>query len=61
MVYPGGGDMGDTIYQQCSGVRCQQANPTRCVGVTHDISFLAPMLAISCNPISVQDSEFDFY
>ena len=53
--------MSDTIYQQCSGVRRQQAKPARRVGVAHDISFLAPMLAISCNPISVQDSEFDFY
>ena len=53
--------MGDTIYQQWSGVRCQQAKSTRCVGVANDINFLAPMLTFGCNPVSVQDSKFDFY
>jgi hypothetical protein len=48
--------MGDYIYQQCSGVRCQQAKSTRCAGVAHDMDFLSPMLAFSCNPISVQVS-----
>jgi hypothetical protein len=53
--------MDDYIYQQCSGVRCQQLKLTRWVGVAHEMDFLSPVLTFSCNPISVRDSGFDFY
>jgi hypothetical protein len=43
---------------QVSGVRFQQKDSTRCVGVAHEMNFLSPVLAFSCIPISVQDSVF---
>ncbi len=54
------GDMDDYLYQQCSGVRCQVQQPdsTRCVGVTHEMDFLSPLLVFSCNQISVQEPVF---
>jgi hypothetical protein len=39
-------------------MRCQRPNSTRCIGVDHEMDFLSPVLAFSCNQISVQDSVF---
>ena len=41
---------------QVSGVRCQQQNSTRWVGVAHKMDFLSTVLAFSCTSISVLDS-----
>ena len=46
---------------QVSGVRCQQLKSTRWVEVAHEVDFPSSVLAFCCNPISVQDSGFDFY
>jgi hypothetical protein len=43
---------------QVSGFRCQQPNSTRWVGVAREMGFLSPVLVLSCNQISVQDSVF---
>ncbi len=50
--------MGDYIYQQCSGVRCQQPKSTAGSGVAHVIDFLSQVLVSSCSHISVQVSIF---
>jgi hypothetical protein len=64
LVHPRVGDMGDYVAQLCSGVwcqvsgvRCQQPNSTRCVGVAHQMDFISPVLVFSCIPISVQDKD----
>jgi len=46
-----------TSSVQVSGVRLQQPNWTRYVGVAHEMDFLSPVLAFTCNQISVQVSE----
>jgi hypothetical protein len=43
------------------GVRFQQKNLTRWVGVAHKMDFLSTVLAFSCTPISVQDSGFGIH
>ena len=53
--------MDDYLYQQCSGVRCQQTKLTPWIGVAHKVDFLSPVLAFSGNAISVRDSGFEFY
>ena len=50
-----------TSSVKVSGVRCQQPNSTRCVGVDHEMDFLSSVLAFSCNQISVQNSGFGIY
>jgi cell division protein FtsW (lipid II flippase) len=47
-----------SVKLKVSGFRCQQPKSTRWVGVAHEMDFLSPVLAFSCNPISVQDSIF---
>ena len=60
MVHTGGviGVITFTSSVQVSGVRCQQPTSTRCVGITHKMDILSPVLVFSCNQISVQDSGF---
>ncbi len=76
MVHPGGGDEGSNFYQQCSplplryrrdlrqvsGVGCQvsASEVDRWIGVAHEMDFLSPVLTVSPNPISVQNSGFVF-
>ncbi len=54
--------MGGYIYQQYSGFGCQvsatEFDPY--VGVAHEMDFLSPVLTVSPNPISVQNSGFVF-
>jgi len=50
--------MGDYLCQQCSGVRFQQPNSTRRVGIAHDACVLSPLLVFIYNQISVQDLLF---
>jgi len=45
---------------QVSGFGCQQAKSTRWLGVAHDMDFLSPLMAFSCNPIRAMDSGFEF-
>ena len=47
-----------TSCVQVSGVRCQQTNSTRRVGIAHEMDFLSPLLVFSCNQISVQEPVF---
>ncbi len=55
--------MGGYIYQQYSGFGCQvsatEFDPY--VGVAHEMDFLSPVLAFSCNQISVLVSGFGIY
>jgi hypothetical protein len=53
--------LGYNVYQQCSGFRFQQQNPTRCVGDAHEMEFITPVLGFSCNQINVQISVFGVY
>jgi hypothetical protein len=41
-------------------IRCQQLKSTRWIEVAHEMDFLSPVLTVSPNPISVQDSGFVF-
>jgi len=43
------------------GVRCQQPNSTCLIGDAHEMDFLSPVLALSCNQISFQISGFVIY
>jgi hypothetical protein len=47
---------------QVSGVRCQVSatEVDRWIGVAHEMDFLSPVLTVSPNPISVQNSGFVF-
>jgi hypothetical protein len=49
-----------TSNVQLSGVRYQQLESIRWIGVAHEMCFLSPVLAFRRNPISVQDSGFVF-
>jgi hypothetical protein len=62
LVHPGG-VMKVAIFTssvQVSGVRCQQLKSTSWIGVAHEMDFLSPVLTVSPNPISVQNSGFVF-
>jgi hypothetical protein len=48
-----------TSSVQVSGVRCQQLNSTRWIGVD-EMDFLSPELTFSRNTVRVQDSGFSF-
>jgi len=46
---------------QVSGVRCQQPNSTRCVGIAHEMDFLSSLWVFGCKQISAQVLEFGIY
>jgi hypothetical protein len=45
-----------TSRVQVSGVRCQQPNSTRYVGIAQEFDFLSPVLAFSYSQINAQGS-----
>jgi len=47
--------MGDDVYQQCSGVRCQEPNSTRYDGVAHEMDSFSALWVFSYSQISVQN------
>ena len=63
LVHPGGVICMVTFASgdKVSGFRCQQPKSTFWIGVAHEMDFLSPVLAFSCNSISIQGSGLDFY